>query len=218
MKNLYNKLKQRYFLLVNDRNLLIIFLLHLLLIVCHVSHNYISDIQYHWYLRAGGCGLIALLIFFFGRIGLSYGLTVYACCLIYVNTFYNYGSIFFILLAMGANPKKQIPIAVVFLINVIISFSLKHLIVISFIIQLTYAALFYICMKYVFKINTPSKLNLTEDEKKILSELIKGKMQKEIDLFSQQTITHKIKNARERNMCNSTGELVEKFRKELNGN
>lgn len=214
MINPFSRLRQRYLLLVNDKLLLIIFLLHLLLIICHVSQNYLSDIQYHWYLRAGGCGIIAFLIFFCGRKGLSYGLTVYACALIYINTFYNYGSIFFILVAMGANPKRQIPIAVIFLINVIISFSLKHLIVISFIIQLTYVVLFYLCMKYVFKIHTPETLNLTEDEKKILQELAKGKLQKEIDLFSEQTITHKMKNARERNMCNSTAELVEKFKKE----
>ena len=214
MINPFSRLRQRYLLLVNDKFLLIIFLLHLLVIICHVSQNYLSDIQYHWYLRAGGCGIIAFLIFLGGRKGLSYGLTVYACALIYINTFYNYGSIFFILVAMGANPKRQIPIAVVFLINVIISFSLKHLIVISFIIQLTYAVLFYLCMKYVFKIHTPETLNLTEDEKKILQELAKGKLQKEIDLFSEQTITHKMKNARERNMCNSTAELVEKFKKE----
>ena len=70
-------------------------------------------------------------------------------------------------------------------------------------------------LQYVFKVNKPNKLNLTEDEKKILDELAKGKIQKEIDLFSQQTISQKIKNARERNMCETTGELVEKFKHQV---
>lgn len=69
-------------------------------------------------------------------------------------------------------------------------------------------------MNYVFSINKPTALNLTDDEKLILTELAKGKLQKEIGLFSEQTITHKVKSARERNLCNSTGELVEKFKQE----
>ena len=51
------------------------------------------------------------------------------------------------------------------------------------------------------------------DEVKYIADEI-GKLQKEIGLFSEQTITHKIKSARERNLCNSTGELVEKFKQE----
>lgn len=76
--------------------------------------------------------------------------------------------------------------------------------------------MFQIKMNYVFAINKPTALNLTKDEIDILKELAKGKLQKEIGLFSEQTITHKIKSARERNMCSSTGELVEKF-KQKNG-
>ena len=39
-------------------------------------------------------------------------------------------------------------------------------------------------------------------------------MQKEIDLFSQQTISGKLKNARERNLLETTADLVQKFKSE----
>ena len=40
---------------------------------------------------------------------MSVGFVLYACSLIYINTFYNYGTIFFLLIAYGAYPKIKIP-------------------------------------------------------------------------------------------------------------
>lgn len=214
MRKLFTKLKQKYLLLINDKDLLHIFLLHLLLIVLHFYEHKTSDIEYYWYLRASGCGVIALCIFLFGRKGLSYGLLIFSCSLVYVNMFYNYATIFFMLIAIGANPKLRKIAPWIYFANVVISFDLKRLGIVAFLIHLVYVKMFKIKINYVFAINKPTALNLTEDEKAILTELAKGKLQKEIGLFSEQTITHKIKSARERNMCSSTGELVEKFKKE----
>lgn len=214
MRKLFYKLKQKYLLLVNDKDLLKIFILHLLLIALHFYEYKTSSIEYHWYLRAGGCAVISFFIFLFGRKGLSYGLLIFACSLVYVNMFYNYATIFFMLIAIGANPKLKKTAPWIYLVNVVISFSLKRLDIVAFLIHIVYIFMFQIKINYVFAVNKPKILNLTEDEKAIISELAKGKLQKEIGLFSEQTITHKLKNARERNMCNSTGELVEKFRQE----
>lgn len=215
MRRLFSKLKQKYLLLVNDKDLFHIFLLHILLIALHFYEYKTSSIEYFWYLRAGGCGIIALFIFLFGRKGLAYGLLVFSCVLVYVNNFYNYATIFFMLIAVGANPKLKKVAPWIYLINIVISFSLKRLDIVAFLIHIVYIFMFQKKINYVFAINKPVKLNLTEDEKSILSELAKGKLQKEIDLFSEQTITHKLKSARERNLCNSTGELLEKYKKEL---
>lgn len=214
MRKLLAKIKQKVELLRNDSELLKIFLLHIFLIGLHFYEYKTSCIEYYWYLRAGGCGVISLFIFLFGRKGLSYGLMLFSCTLVYVNNFYNYATIFFVLIAVGANPKLKKFAPWIYLINVVVSFSLKKLDIIAFLIHIVYVFMFQIKINYVFAVNKPEKLNLTEDEKLILAELAKGKLQKEIDLFSEQTITHKLKNARERNMCNSTGELVEKFKQE----
>ena len=79
MRKLFTRLKQKYLLLINDKELLKIFLLHLLLIALHFYEYKTSSIEYHWYLRAGGCGVIALFIFLFGRKGLAYGLLIFSC-------------------------------------------------------------------------------------------------------------------------------------------
>ena len=201
-------------LLKNDKELAVIFLLHLLLIALHVYENYVGNIEYHWHLRAGGCGLIALSIFSFGRKGLAYALLIYSCALVYINNFYNYATIFFMLIAIGANPKIKKVAPLIYIVNVVISFTLKRLGIIPFLIHVTYVYLFQIKMKYVFAVNKPEKLNLTDDERKILDLKLEGKMQKEIDLYSPQTITAKIKSVRERNLCETTEELMAKYAKE----
>ena len=69
-------------------------------------------------------------------------------------------------------------------------------------------------INYVFAVNKPDKLNLTDSERQILDLKLQGKQQKEIDLYSQQTISAKMKSARERNLCETTEELMAKYAKE----
>lgn len=208
-------LKNRFELLKNDKELAKILFLHLLLIVLHYYEYRTSNIEYHWYLRAGGCGLIALGIFFFGRKGLAYSLLIFSCTLVYVNNFYNYATIFFMLIAVGANPKLKRVAPWIYLTNVIISFTLKNLNIIAFCIHIVYTFMFDIKINYIFAVNRPEKLNLTDDERKILNELAKGKLQKQIDFCSEQTVSAKVKAARERNLCDNTNDLVNKYKAEL---
>lgn len=211
MRTLLNRLKQKASLLKNDRELFKIFLLHLLLIALHYYEYKTNKVEYFWYLRAGGCALISFGIFFFGRKGMAYGLLAFSCALVYVNNFYNYATIFFMLIAIGANPKMKKVAPWIYLANVVISFSLKRLDIVAFLIHVVYIYMFKTKISYVFEVNKPKKLNLMDDERAILDELLAGKMQKEIDLYSPQTITAKIKNARERNLCESTSALLAKY-------
>lgn len=215
---LITKIKKHFVDLSQDKYLMMILALHFFLAVCHFCHSYMSDIQYHGDLRFAGCVVIALLILFFGRKGMAFGFVIYACSLIFVNTFYNYGSIFLMLIAFGAYPKIRVPSIVLYSICVVISFSLQKLLAFSVAIHFLYLILFWLCTKYVYKVNASKTLNLKDDEIYILSELAKGKMQKEIDGYSQQTITAKLKNARERNMCETTGELLSIFKSETDFN
>jgi len=205
---------QRVELLRNDKKLSLIFFLHLLLIALHVYEDYVGNVEYYWYLRAGGCGLIALGIFSFGRKGLAWALMIYACVLVYINNFYNYATIFFMLVAIGADPKLKKVAPLVYLLNVFIAFTMKRLGITPFSIHLVYCLMFYTKIGYVFAIHKPERLNLTNDEKLILDELAKGKMQKEIGLYSQQTISGKLKSARERNLIETTTDLVIKYKEE----
>ena len=50
----------------------------------------------------------------------------------------------------------------------------------------------------------------------ILKELAKGKQQKEIDFFNKNTVTKKIRQAKERNRCLTNEELLLKYIKYSN--
>lgn len=211
---MFKWLRSRIELLKNDKQLALIMLLHIVLIGLHVYEWQVGDIEYYWYLRAGGCGLIALGIFFFGRKGLAWSLMIFACSLVYINNFYNYASIFFMLVAMGADPKLKKVAPFIYLVNVFVAYTMKRLGITPFMIHLIYCVMFYTKMNYVFAIHKPEKLNLTDSERQILDLKLQGKMQKEIDLYSPQTITAKMKSARERNLCETTEELMGKYAKE----
>lgn len=211
---MFKWLKSRIELLRNDKDLALIMLLHIVLIGLHVYENYVGNIEYHWHLRAGGCGLIALCIFLFGRKGLSFALVVFSCALVYINNFYNYATIFFMLIAIGANPKIRKAVPWIYLANVFVAYSLKRLGITPFIIHIVYCVMFYVKVNYVFAVHKPEKLNLTDTERQIMDLKLQGKQQKEIDLYSQQTISAKMKSARERNLCETTEELMAKYAKE----
>ena len=211
---MFKWLRNRIELLKNDKQLALIMLLHIVLIGLHVYEWQVGDIEYYWYLRAGGCGVIALFIFLFGRKGLAWSLVIFACALVYINNFYNYASIFFMLVAMGADPKLRKVAPWIYLVNVFVAYTMKRLGITPFMIHLIYCVMFYTKMNYVFAIHKPEKLNLTDSERQILDLKLQGKMQKEIDLYSPQTITAKMKSARERNLCETTEELMAKYAKE----
>jgi len=211
---MFKWLRNRIELLKNDKQLTLIMLLHIVLIGLHVYEWQVGDIEYYWYLRAGGCGVIALFIFLFGRKGLAWSFVIFACTLVYINNFYNYATIFFMLIAMGADPKLRKVAQLIYLVNVFIAYTMKRLGITPFMIHLIYCVMFYTKMNYVFSIHKPEKLNLTDSERQILDLKLQGKMQKEIDLYSPQTITAKMKSARERNLCETTEELMAKYAKE----
>ena len=208
---MFKWIKNRIKLLKNDTELAKLLFCHLLLIVLHYFEYRTTDVQYFWYLRAGGCALISVLIFFFGRIGLAYGLFIFSCTLVYINNFYNYATIFFMYIAIGANPKLRKIAPWIYILNVIISYKLKNLDIIAFCIHCVYTVMFGIKINYVFIPNKPEVLNLTEDEKIILEELAKGKLQKQIEGYHQNTVTKYLRNAMERNMCKTKTELLQKY-------
>ena len=208
---MFKWIKNRIKLLKNDTELAKLLFCHLLLIVLHYFEYRTTDVQYFWYLRAGGCALISVLIFFIGRTGLAYGLFIFSCTLVYINNFYNYATIFFMYIAIGANPKLRKIAPWIYILNVIISYKLKNLDIIAFCIHCVYTVMFGIKINYVFIPNKPEVLNLTEDEKIILEELAKGKLQKQIEGYHQNTVTKYLRNAMERNMCKTKTELLQKY-------
>ena len=206
-------LKKRFEILKSDKVLFSIFLIHLSLVFFHLAYSFYTD---HWqcYVRAVFCLAIAVSTFFFLHKGLSVSLLAYAYVLLYLNNFYNYTSFLFVLFAIYCTPKLNKIAIFLYAINVFTALAWRRCEILTLGIHFVNCVLFYICAKYLFAAITPATLMLTDDERIVLSELATGKLQKEIDQFTQNQVTQILKNAVSRNRCKTKTELLNKFMKE----
>ena len=188
-----------------------ILLIHIILILLHVMTTLQYDIDYHADLRVAGCTLIILISSLFGRKGYAFAILIYSCALVYINSFYNYGSALYLIIAYSAYPKIKPQAIILFMLNMLYSFSLQRLPPTSAGFQICYWLMYETLKSWLFTVNPAVTLKLTEAEKKILNEMLDGKMQKEIELYSAQTISAKVKAARERNLCETTAELLSMY-------
>ena len=206
-------LKKKYQILKSDRVLFSIFLIHLLLVFFHTAYSFYTD-YWQCYVRAGFCFLIAGSTFLFLRKGFSLSILLYAYVLLYFNNFYNYTSFLFVLFAIYCTPAMRKPALILYALNVFTALAFKGNEILTLGIHGMNCFLFYTCSKYLFAAITPTTLMLTNDERIVLNELAKGKLQKQIDQFSPNTVTKLLKNAQERNHCKSKNELITKYLKE----
>lgn len=206
-------IKKRYQILKSDKVLFAIFSIHLLLAFFHFAYSFYTE-HTQCYIRCSFCVLIAVCTFFFLRAGFSISILLYSYVLLYFNNFYNYTSFLFVLFAIYGTPKIQKPAIIIYALNVFIALAIKECAIITLGIHGMNCFLFYCCAKFLFARTEQTTLLLTDDERAILRELAAGKLQKQIDLFSQNTITKMIKRAMERNLCKTKAELLHKFIKE----
>ncbi len=206
-------LRKRNQVVNSDKVLLSIILIHLLLAFFHLAYSFYSE-HCQCYIRCGFCLLIAVNSFFFLRRGFSLSILAYGLVLLYFNNFYNYTSFLFVLFAIYCTPGIKKTALILYSLNVFIALAWKRCEIMTLGIHGMNCFLFYTCAKYLFAAITPRTLLLTDDERNVIREMANGKLQKEIETFSQNTITKLLKNAMERNLCKSKSELIHKYLKE----
>ena len=191
-----------------------IILIHFVLILLHVMTCVKYSVEYYADLRVAGCMIVILLSSLFGRKGYAFAILTYSYALLYVNNFYNYGSAFYLIIAYSAYPKIKPQATILFMLNMLCSFNFQMLPPTSAGFQICYWLMYETLKSWLFTVNPAVTLTLTDSERKILDLKLQGKLQKEIDIYTPQTITAKMKSARERNLCETTEELMAKYAKE----
>ena len=204
-----------------DKGMCAICVLFVILAFFHFDHrNYTEYSQ--CYIRCGFCLFIALSTLLFYRIGFSISFLAYAYTLIYFHTFFNYTSFFYVLIAIKCTPKLTIPALILYVLDVIVLFGQRHLVISALAIHFTCCAIGAILIYILFinnhfgkkAIKNEAALDLNVDERFILTELANGKLQKQIEGYSVNTVTKHVKNAMLRNGCKSKAELQHRFIKE----
>ena len=203
-------LRKKWQIIKSDRVLFSIIAIHLLLVFFHCAYSFFTD-YWQCYVRAGFCFLIAVSTILFLHKGFSVTILLYAYVLLYFNRFFNYTSFLFVLFAIYSNPKIEKQALVLYAINLFVAFAVKNYAILTLGINGCNCILFYTMAKYLFSRKVHTVLLLTDDERYVLTALAKGKLQKEIDKFSENQVTQILKNARIRNQCESKAELLNKY-------
>lgn len=205
-------INKRYQILKSDRVLFAIFLIHLLLAFFHAAYSFYTEHEKtQAFIRCGFCIFIAGSTFFFLRPGFSFSILGYAYTLLYFNTFYNYTSFLFVLFAIYCTPRASKPALIIYALNVFIALAIKGSAILTLGIHGLNCFLFYVCARYLFQAIAQTSLMLTDDERLVLTELADGKLQKQIEAFSPNTVTKLLKNAMTRNKCKTKAELLHRF-------
>lgn len=197
------ELKKRLHYIYYNKFCLYICIISLFLALTQL-YNFIHFDDVTYIVRGTGLFLIPIACFFFYEKGmLIYG-CVMATCFLYLTDFNNYTSLWFILTCNKAakSKKDSLIVYVWYSLNSLIYFTFCQSSVTQAFFHLGFAAFMTILNYHCNGSHTTHKkhLSLTPDEFKILWQITaEGKQQKEITLFSQTTITQKIRDAQNRN-------------------
>lgn len=197
---------------LKDKKVLITFLIAVMLIFLH-TWQYINSHDPRALVNLIMCSIYIPVALLFGFRALPYFLLSYCFIYLPLEEFDNYTSLFLLCSATSLNKKLRfcfIPYVIetitVYIIN---DFEISH-ICITFLYILFFWQIYVIIVENKFKDFEP--LDLKPEEEKILIELCKGKQQKEIDFYSPQTVSKKLREAAERNNCLSPEELKLRYK------
>lgn len=208
------------------------------LCTCHWVQFFRSGYNVQAAVRGICAGVVLLFTLFTGKKYWNPLLFIWAIAIMFWNRFTNYTSFILILIAIFINPKTKIPYVLIYstiVLSAMIFYkdTYTHLLIHGIGCMFFYTVFSTINKKYELykkeleflheqnrelrqQVNDlqkykSDKLNLTQDEKDIIFELCNGKEVKEIDIYSQNTIYVKLREARKRNNCLTNDELKARF-------
>ncbi len=172
-----------------------------------------------WIVIAMNLAYIPLTVVFRRR-SFSWFCLVYAVVLVFLTAFEktlllnNFTPLFLVCIVIGLRPKWKWFALSLYFLSVCIAFALNEESALCFLIHIVRSLWFILCMLHVLDSSFErKKIVLYEDERKILDQLLEGKVyQKEVEGFSENTIYRKLKAARERNGCKTREELLDLYR------
>ena len=121
--------------------------------------------------------------------------------------------IVFLIFAIIATPKLTIPALIIYGANLIPALVYRQNEIPTIGIHVLNCTWIVAFIEFVV-LRKSKTLQLTDNERSVLSQLAEGKLQKEVEPFTQNQVTQILKNAMSRNMCKTKAELLNRFIKE----
>lgn len=157
-----------------------------------------------------------IVVLLSGRKGIYWSFLVFSLILVQFIEYTNFSSFIIVLLFILIYPKCKWHVIPVYVLDVIIvcirhDRTPAHLIIHYLCCAFIYFAAEIINAQYRKNILTDKQLVLDESERYILEKLAAGYKQKEIDGYSENTVSKKLKKCRKVNSCSTNSELIMKF-------
>lgn len=200
-------IKDNLVMLKTDKARLLISVLTFCLAIFHSFQFVSSDYNLNCLLRICIYFVGSVSIVFLGRQALFVVLIITSLVASYFNSFVNFNSFFVVLLSCRLYRKTEKWVLFLYVINEMIALLVQDKEITHLLIHFATCAFFYVVYFYI----NDNKLNLTEDEIKILEELKEKKMLKCCDSFSKNILTQKLKQARDRNGIDTNAELLARY-------
>lgn len=193
-----------------------------ILSILYVWKGFESSFTFWTYIVIGMNLLYIPLAFIFKKKAFAPYYLIYAIILLAVIAFTktylynNFSALFIVCIVVMINPKICNVAFIMYFVAVCVVFAFNEENLCHFLIHICRSVWFILIVMYVTDSKFDrKKLILYEDEKKILDQLLDGKMyQKEVVGFSENTVYRKLKAARERNGGVTREELIELYKQE----
>lgn len=196
-------------------------LLALCLLGFHVWQFIDSGYNYQPLLRVVACSLYPIIVFSFGPKSVPWCILFFGLALRQFGDFTHYLEFFCVIVFCCYYEKLTVPAMLAYAIDVIIVCARHEKTAVHLGIHYLTCGFIYLTTMLVRQLDHDKilasfnhykvPLDLNEDEEAILAELAQGKLQKEIELFSENTIGKKLKNCRIKNDCRTTEELLTRY-------
>ena len=209
-------IKRKAFLFVKDKYCWTSCILAAVLLSLH-SYQYLESFRIEPLLRMSYCVIYPPVVFFFGREAILFLFLIFGYTIEQFTEFSNYTAFFIIIFFLLLHPKATIPVIVLYILDVIVVCEHHDKSVIHFAIHIFNCGFIFVASKIIFSIclkkvkRNLKKLQLDETDKEILSRLAEGALQKEIENYSENTVSKRLKKMRERNLCKTNSELIQRF-------
>lgn len=161
------------------------------------------------------------IVFFCGRKVIKYLFLIFGFSVELFAQFHNYTAFIICVMFVFLKPKSKYIVFGLYIIDAIITCTLHDKSAIHLTIHFLNCAFLYFVFQFVVDYATKkirrenAKLLLDHKERMILEQLAKGAKQKEIDGYTENTVSKKLKLMREKNFCKTNEELIMRFLSEI---
>lgn len=208
-----SRLNNHFKLIFSDQEFQYVFICAVLMTICHVFMYIDSGYQIEPLIRICYCAVFFIMSLVYGRRWFPFQFLIVGFSVMYFNKWNNPTSFLLIAFVALMYQKWKKVLFISYGFAVAICLCIGHRNWAHAVLHILYCAGVYLLLLYIRKsFQNKYKLKLNDDEKEILSQMEAGKLKKEIEGYSKNTITSKIQSAMERNGCSSEGELLFRYK------